>query len=215
MTKSSIFILTAVSFLLSSCDFVGVRGNGHVVNDQRSITEFNEISTFGLFEIEWHSGPAGLVVTTDQNLLPYIETRVSGNTLQLRTRERVRPTHSIKINVSSATLNGADLRGGVDLVVKQLSGPKFYVRSRGASDITVDGTVEQLLVDLTGASDLKAKSLQAKTVEISSAGAASASVTATETLRVSITGAGDVTYYGNPKNVEKHLAGAGSIRHKD
>ena len=30
-----------------------------------------------------------------------------------------------------------------------------------------------------------------------------------------ITGAGDVTYFGNPKTVEKHVTGAGSIRHKE
>ena len=140
---------------------------------------------------------------------------MSGNTLHLRTRGRVRPTHSIKVVVSSTRLNGADLSGAVDLTAKEVSGPKFYVRSRGASDVTIDGSVEQLLADMTGASDLRAKSLQAKTVEISTTGAASASVTATETLRVSITGAGDVTYFGNPKNVEKHVTGAGSIRRKD
>jgi len=101
------------------------------------------------------------------------------------------------------------------LIAKQVPGPKFYVRTRGASDISVDGNVEEFLADLTGASDLKAKGLQAKTIEISTTGAASAYVSVTDTLRVSITGAGDVTYYGNPKTIEKHVTGAGSIRHKD
>ena len=154
-------------------------------------------------------------ITTDENLLPYVENRISDNVLRLRTRERLRPTHGIKVIVSSRSLNGADLSGAVDLIAKQVSGPKFYLQSRGASDVTVDGNVEQLLADMTGASDLKAKGLQAKTVEISTTGAASAYVSATDTLRVSITGAGDVTYYGNPKTIEKHVTGAGSIRRKD
>jgi hypothetical protein len=34
-------------------------------------------------------------------------------------------------------------------------------------------------------------------------------------LKVSITGAGKVIYSGNPPVVEKHVSGAGSIRHKD
>jgi hypothetical protein len=33
-------------------------------------------------------------------------------------------------------------------------------------------------------------------------------------LKVAITGAGKVKYSGNPK-IEKHITGAGSIRHKD
>jgi Putative auto-transporter adhesin, head GIN domain len=215
MTKRSIFILPAFTFLLGGCDVFGIRGNGHIVTEQRPIAEFTEIAASGGLRIEWHSGAPGLSVMVDKNLLPYIETRVLNKTLQLRPRERVHPSHGIKINVSSANLNGADLRGAVDLIASNISGPKFYVQSRGASDVTIDGNVEQLLADMTGATDLKAKSLHAKTVEISSTGASSASVTATETLRASITGAGDVTYYGNPTTVEKHVVGAGSIRHKD
>jgi hypothetical protein len=216
MSKSTVFILSAAAILLSSCDWAGIRGNRHMRTEQRPITEFTEITGSGGLRIEWHSGPPSVTVTTDENLLPYVESRMSGaNILHLRTRERLRPSHGIKVIASSARLDGADLRGAVDLTAKQVAGPKFYLQSRGASDVTVDGNVEQLLADMTGASDLKAKSLQAKTVEISTTGAASASVTATDTLRVAITGAGDVTYFGNPKTVEKHVTGAGSIRHKD
>ena len=215
MNKSTIFILAAFPIFLSGCDLAGIRGNGHIRTDQRAISEFSEIAASGGLRIEWHSGTPALSVITDENLLPYVENRISDNTLRLRTRERLRPTHGIKVIVSSPNLNGADLSGAVDLIAKQVSGPKFYLQSRGASDVTVDGNVEQLLADMTGASDLKAKGLQAKTVEISTTGATSAYVSATDTLRVSITGAGDVTYYGNPKTIEKHVTGAGSIRRKD
>ena len=215
MNKSTIFILAAFSIFLSGCDWFGIRGNGHIRTDQRAISEFSEIAASGGLQIEWHSGAPALSITTDENLLPYVENRISDNTLRLRTRERLRPTHGIKVIVSSTNLNGADLSGAVDLIAKQVSGPKFYLQSRGASDVTVDGNVEQLLADMTGASDLKAKGLQAKTVEISTTGAASAYVSPTDILRVSITGAGDVTYYGNPKTIEKHVTGAGSIRRKD
>jgi hypothetical protein len=81
--------------------------------------------------------------------------------------------------------------------------------------VTLDGAVNELLADMTGASDLRARSLQARSVQISTTGAASAQVNPTETLRVAITGAGDVTYSGNPPTIEKHITGAGSIRHKD
>ena len=215
MNKSTISILAAFSISLSGCDWVGIGGNGHIRTDQRAISEFTEIAASGGLRIEWHSGTPAFSITTDENLLPYVENRISDNVLRLRTRERLRPTHGIKVIVSSRSLNGADLSGAVDLIAKQVSGPKFYLQSRGASDVTVDGNVDQLLADMTGASDLKAKGLQAKTVEISTTGAASAYVSATDTLRVSITGAGDVTYYGNPKTIEKHVTGAGSIRRKD
>ena len=85
----------------------------------------------------------------------------------------------------------------------------------GASRVTLDGDIDQLLADLTGASDLKAAALQTKTAEISIQGAGDAEVAVAEKLKVAIAGAGKVTYSGNPPTIEKHISGAGSIRHKD
>ena len=172
MNKITIGFLASFTLLTSGCDWLGIRGNGHIITDQRSITEFTEIAGSGGLRIEWHSGPPALSITTDENLVSYVENRTSGDVLRLRTRDRVRPTHGVKVTVSSAKLNGADFSGAVNLIAKSVAGPKFYVRARGASDITVDGTAEQFLADLTGAADLKAKGLQAKTVEISTTGAA-------------------------------------------
>jgi hypothetical protein len=205
---------------LTGCDdVIGVRGNGNVVTDQRDVTEFTEVESSGGLNVDWQSGPPHVSITTDENLLPYLKVDVSGHTLRISSTHRnLRPslrTHGIRISISSAKLEGADVSGAVDLTAKNVTGPKFYVRGRGASDITIDGAVDEFLLDVTGASDVRAQGLQTKTTEISSTGASSARVTATETLRVSITGAGDVMYYGHPKTVEKHVTGAGSIHKKD
>jgi hypothetical protein len=96
-----------------------------------------------------------------------------------------------------------------------LSGPTFALESTGASEVTLDGNVDRLLVDMTGASQLAADGLKAKIAEISTTGAADAEVAVTDTLKVVITGAGKVTYSGNPPTIKKHVTGAGSIRHKD
>ena len=201
--------------LVTGCRWVGVRGNGHIVTDQRTIEDFSELHARGGFKIEWRSGPPALSITTDENLLPYIETRTIDNHLELRTRERLWPRHGIKVVVSSSTRTGAKLTGATDLTASGLTGSKFAVESRGAADVTLDGAVDELLADMTGASDLKAKTLQTRSVQISITGASDALVNPTETLRVAITGAGDVTYFGNPKTAEKHVTGAGSIRHKE
>jgi hypothetical protein len=217
MKRLGILFLAIAALSLGACDIVGIRGNGHVVTDVRAIGEFDEIDASGGLRVEWQSGPPALRITTDENLLPYIDNRISGRilTIRNRTHKSLRPTHHINVVISSARLNGADLSGAVDLAAHGLSGSKFYIRASGASDVTLDGNVEEFLADLTGASDLRAQGLQTKTVDMSTTGAASAKISVSETLRVDITGAGDVTYYGNPKTIEKHVTGAGSIHHKD
>lgn len=101
------------------------------------------------------------------------------------------------------------------LTANQLSGQTFALESKGASKVSLDGTVDRLLVDMTGASQLAAAGLQTKTAEISTTGAGDADVAVTNTLKVVITGAGKVTYIGNPATIDKRITGAGSIHHKD
>ncbi len=169
----------------------------------------------GAFTVDWQSGAPSLSITTDENLLSYVDSNVSGDTLHLRTREQIRPTHGIRVVISSPTRAGARISGAVKLAAKQLSGSKFALESRGAARVSLEGKVDELLADMTGASELAANELQTKTAEISTTGAGDAEVAVAETLKVAITGAGTVKYSGNPPTIEKHISGAGSIRHRD
>src|SRR5437660_9912641 len=96
--------LAAVALVLGSCNWEGIHGNAHIVNDQRATEDFAELHTSGgAFEIEWRSGAPALTITTDENLLPYIEARKIDNQLEVRTRRRIRSRRGIKILVSSST----------------------------------------------------------------------------------------------------------------
>jgi hypothetical protein len=215
MKKITIIFLAACVALVVGCHWVGVRGNGNIKTDQRTVSVFASIDAGGAFIIEWQNGAPALSITTDENLLSHIDSHVSGDTLHLHTRDQIWPTHGIKVVISSPTRSGAKISGAVRLTATQLAGPEFAFQSTGAARVTLDGSVDELLADMTGASELKANALQTKTVEISTTGAADAELAVSEILKVSITGAGKVSYSGNPKTVEKHISGAGSIRHRD
>ena len=215
MRKILIVLLAGCVALVVGCHLPGIRGNGRIKTEERPIATFANVDASGAFEIEWQNGAPAVRVTTDENLLPYIENNVSEDTLHLRSREHLWPTHGIKVVISSPMRAGGKIRGAVKLTVKQLSGPIFALEAKGASEVSLDGSVDRLLVDMTGASQLAAAGLQAKTAEISTTGAGDAEVAVTDTLKVVITGAGKVTYSGNPPTIKKQITGAGSIRHKD
>jgi Putative auto-transporter adhesin, head GIN domain len=213
--KKIIFVFLAACVVLAvGCRWVGIRGNGHLKTEDRPISAFTEIDAGGAFEIEWQSGSPALRITTDENLLSYVESDVSGDTLRLRTHDQIWPTHGIKVVISSPTRAAARIRGAVKLTAKQLTGSKFALEASGASRVSFDGNIDELLADMTGASELDASGLQTKIAEISTTGAGDAEVAVAETLKVSITGAGKVSYSGNP-TIEKHITGAGSVRRKN
>jgi hypothetical protein len=216
MKRVPILILIAVSLAVTSCRWLGIRGNGNVGTEQLPVADFSELQAdgHGMFDIEWRSGPPALSITTDQNLMKYVEARVIDNQLRLHVRERILPTDGLKVRMSSSNRTSARLRGASQLVAPELTGNSFAIETTGASEVKLDGTVNRLLADMTGASQLNAKSLQVRTAEISTTGAGRVDVSVSETLRVMITGAGEVTYRGNP-SVQKHVVGAGEVRHKD
>src|SRR5437899_6846682 len=214
MNKTTITVFTGLILLFAGCHWAGIRGNGRITTDQRTVTPFTEIEADGAFQIEWRSGPPALSITTDENLLRYIDNQNIGNRLRLHSHGNLWPMHGIKAVISSPTRSGARLTGAARLTAKQLSGHSFAVESTGAAKVVLDGSVDELVTDMTGASRLEAESLQTKTAEISSTGASHAEVAVSETLRVSITGAGKVIYAGNPPMIEKHVSGAGKILQK-
>ncbi|HEY2140177.1 MAG TPA: DUF2807 domain-containing protein [Chthoniobacterales bacterium] len=207
-------LLTFAALCLGGCHLSGIRGNGHIVTENRSVQEFSSVEAEGAFDIEWVPGPASCTIRTDENLLRHVETSMNGKKLRLEWHGQLRPTHGMKVMLSSSVLSGARLTGAVRLAATRLAGSGFYLEGTGATRVTVDGSVNELMATMSGASRLDAESLQVRTAELSISGAGKAEVSASEVLKVAISGAGKVTYTGNPA-VEKHISGAGSIRKRD
>ncbi len=206
-------ILVAAATVVAGCSRPGIKGDGVIKSEDRSIADFSRVVVTGGYEIQWSSGKPALNLSTDQNLLPLVETVVSGDTLQIESKDNLAPTKRITITLGSSSLAEVRLTGGNSFKAGQIAGHELKIESTGASEISIDGSITNLEVNLTGANHLNAKSLQAQTATLSLVGASEAEVAVTDALKVSLTGACSVAYSGNPKTVEKTVTGAGSIRH--
>ena len=215
MNRTKIALFAVLALAAAGCRWNGIVGNGHIVTESRSISDFTEIEANGGFQVEWRNGPPSLSITTDENLLSHITTEVEDHRLLLHSHGNIWSRHGIKVAISSSIRTGAKLNGAARLNASQLSGASFAVESTGAARVELDGNIDDLVTDMTGASKLDADELRTKSATISSTGASHADVNVSESLRVSITGAGKVVYAGNPPKVERHITGAGSIRQKD
>jgi hypothetical protein len=213
--KSFLIALSVIALFSAGCDWRGIRGNGVMKTEQRPVTSFTRVDAGGFYELEWKPGTPSCSVTTDENLLSHIETRVDGEVLKIEMHGSISPSRKIQIAISSPSLAGASLSGALRFSATQLTSSTFALETSGASKVTLAGKVNRLLASLTGASKLEATDLTAEDVELSVTGAGKADVTATNLLRAGITGAGKVSYSGHPKSVEKKITGAGSIKPRD
>lgn len=205
------FFAVCLLFVLAGCDVGGIRGNGHLIMEQRKVEPFVNVDVGGAFRIDWRSGPPTASVTIDENLMQYIEMEVRNRVLYIRTTRHIWSRRSAKVVLTSNTLEGASFSGASQLTAHQLTGSKFYLETSGASKATLDGAVDELIASITGAGDLRAESLQTKTAKISVTGAGNARIAVRDDLKVSITGAGKVEYIGDP-HIQREITGAGSIR---
>jgi hypothetical protein len=213
--KNPIIALSLLVLLSAGCDWRGIRGNGNIKTEPRPVTAFARVDAGGFYELEWRPGAPSCSLTTDENLLSHIKTSLEGDLLKIEIQDSIAPTHGIKVIINSPSLTGASLSGAVELDAAQLSGATFALETSGATKVTLAGKVNRLLASLTGASKLRAVDLSTDDVELSVTGAGKADVTASNLLRVAITGAGKVTYGGNPKSVEKKVTGAGKIEPRE
>jgi hypothetical protein len=203
--------LIAALAVAAGCSGPGIRGDGNIQTEDRAIADFSKVEVSGGYKIEWSPGKPALNISADENLLPLIKTTVHGDTLRIDSKEDLAPTKSITITLSSASLADVELTGGIRFNAVHVSGDKLKLESTGASDITIDGSVAKLEASLTGASKLNAQSLQTQSATLSLLGASDADVNVTDALDVSITGAGSLSYSGNPKSVKQNVLGAGSV----
>ena len=163
--KKHIFAV-GLLFAFAGCDIGGIRGNGQVVSEQRNVDPFVNVENGGAFRVEWNSGAPSASITLDENLMQYVEMEVRDKVLHVRTTRSVRPTHSIRLELTSNALEGASFSGASRLNAHKLSGAKFYLETTGASNVTLDGAVDELVANMTGASDLRAEALQTKIAEL-------------------------------------------------
>ena len=194
---------------------MGIKGDGVIKTEDRPISQFSKLTVSGGYEIQWSSGKSSLKITADENLLPLIKTTVESDTLQIDSTENLRPSRRITVVLSSPGLAAVELTGGIRFQGSQLSEDSLKLESTGASDINIEGSVSNLVAELTGASHLNAKSLQSQNATLTLVGASDGDVKVAGALQVSITGAGSVTYSGNPKSVDQNITGAGRVRHEE
>jgi len=194
----------------------GVNGSGIIKTEKRSVSSFTSIDASGAFDVEvvCQKEP-GVELEGDDNLLPMVKTEVRGNTLYLNPSSPFSVKRSIRVRISVPNLESISSSGAVSFRIVDVKNSKMKIDASGASSFDIAGEATLLDVNLSGATKIDAEKLRAQRVQISMSGAGKATVYAAEQLDADVSGAGNVTYAGNPKTVNKKVSGVGSVTKKD
>jgi hypothetical protein len=210
------------------------RGSGEAGQEVRSVGGVHEVelASWGNLYVELGEREE-LRIETDENLLRYIETDVSGETLVIRHRRGIalRPTQPIEYHLTVQALDSVLVSGAGNVSLPKLESERFEITISGAGSIDLEdlhaeeltvqitgagdleiagGEVQEQEISISGAGDYRARNLDSDTAQVNLSGLGSATLHAREHLDVQITGAGSVHYLGRP-SIEKHVTGIGSV----
>ncbi len=194
-----------------------IEGNGNVKKEAREVGNFTAIASGGSWDvIISYSTDKTVVVEADENLIPYIKTEVENGKLIIKSEKNIilKSSHKIKVYVSLIKVTGVSMAGSGNMtgIGNFTNDSKTSFSLAGSGNINLDfKSIERVGISIAGSGDAICKDLIADDVKVSIAGSGSAKVNASNSLKVSVVGSGDVYYTGEVTNISKSIAGSGEV----
>ncbi|MCC8197815.1 MAG: DUF2807 domain-containing protein [Tannerellaceae bacterium] len=243
-TKVALMIICLCGFSIFIHASNTVKGNGKVITQEISISDYEEISMAGSveFEYEQSNGAPSLFVTVDENILPYLDIKTKGKTLEIGVKKdswrgvNIRPT-VYKIRSSSKNLRKLNAAGSGKFYVNgNLQTNRTEFNLAGSGQILLQGQIQadEIKFNIAGSGKANAHHLLAKKFDGSVAGSGRLVVGGTaQEASYRVAGSGNVKAYdykaekvsasvsGSGKvevsvtgHLEAHVSGSGNITYK-
>ena len=218
LTKTTPILLAgACALTLSACHFThGIRGSGVRATEARHVEAFHAVRISGSAEVDIEVGAAtNLTITGDDNLLPYVRTRVQDGELRVSMKSGSYDwREGLVVNIGTPDLNGVTISGSGDITVHEAAGEYLSLEINGSGDVRATGSVDKLEAFVSGSGDFKLAGLQVRDASVAIRGSGDAHLSALESLEIDISGSGDVRYHGDPV-VRSSIRGSGDVRRLD
>jgi hypothetical protein len=192
-----------------------VKGSGNITTEKRELSGFKAIEVSGVFQVEITAGKDYSVeVQADDNILPLIQTRVSGETLEVELEKKISTHNDLVVRVTVPNIERIGATGASKVTASGIKNDVLSVDTSGASKVTLSGETSRLTIDVSGASNIDAEQLNAVKADVDASGASKVAVNVSSDLHTDASGASRIVYSGEPKMVENRQSGAGSVTKK-
>ena len=210
-----------------------LRGNGMPGDETRIIEGFTGVVSEGEFDVFIIPDSAfSIRLEADENLIQYIRTRISGNTLIVDqgTRKCLRSDNPIRITVYMPQVEYLNLTGSGMITGDNIESDELRVELTGSGlidlrglktgllDALITGSGEMIFwgetvdadLDITGSGQVKAFHLESVNCVANISGSGNMQVNVEKILTAYISGSGSIYYQGNP-SVSANITGTGAV----
>ena len=204
---------------------------------QALITKSIELSTFTAVSLETvgdllieRDSKHRFAIEAEPKVVALIAVKVESNVLRIFATGDFKTDKPIKLRVHLPKLNDIALRSSGDILVEKwqsdkisllvtgsgsvkataISAEKAVVQITGAGDITLAGSVANLIAEINGTGTIDAAKLSVASATATIEGSGDINLNVSNHLKATVNGSGTITYQGNPKITES-VEGAGEI----
>lgn len=232
-------LLAITALFLNACGMNMIIGSGKLINETREAKDFEQVVL---------SVPARLVLTqsenesleisAEDNLLPYIHTKVENGVLSIYLEPEftsIRPTEEILIRLSAKSISAVTINGSGNVESEAINAEALTFRINGSGEIAV-GEIEasRLSATISGAGKMHFDNIAAKTtsmriegsgkyliagksieaqLSIDGSGRIQAQNLECEQVQASITGAGNISVWASER-LTATITGSGDIAYQ-
>ncbi len=221
MKKLMVCLLSLGSIGSFAAGWETVTGNGTPKKETRQVSSYTGISLSGSMNVLIAYGNSNnITVDADENLLPYIETKVEDGKLVVRAKKgyNLKTKNNLMVNVSLTTLTSANISGSGNM-----SGNGAFSNT-GETSVSISGSgninigfdkFEKLSVKVSGSGNvgLKGNSCNSVDAQISGSGNIDCSTIKADKVDANINGSGDIKVYAS-KSIDAKVNGSGNIFYK-
>ena len=207
------FVLISLVFSASCKKSVDTK----LVTKEYSLSSVDSISLVGEGNLTIEQGnKEQLVVEAEENLLPFIQTKVNEKklTISVDTLKMPRPHKPVQFHAYVKKLNRVDAKGSSSIRVRGVNTERLHISAQGSVELELSGTVKDQTLDLQGMITYDAGAASSKCCHIESMGTNKIIVNCTDGINGSLNGLTMLTYIGKPK-LDVKKAGLSSIVQKD
>lgn len=119
----------------------------------------------------------------------------------------------VKIVVTAPNVSNFKVDGSGDLEIRAYDQPTLTLAINGSGDVSARGKAERLFVAAAGSGEAELEDLSVKTAELTIAGSGDTNLTASDAVKVALSGSGDVALMAQPVSLTASTSGSGMVRH--
>ncbi len=184
-----------------------IEGNGVLKEKKLLVIKYDKIDINGVFNINIISNQEKelITVTSDSNLLEYINLSIEDNILKVFMTKSYTTKKNITINIEVNKLSSLKLTGTIDATLK-VDNSILSLEFIGNNRLAAIGKTQNLDIKLEGTNELNCLKLNSNNVKVNLDGNSEIEVNVNNKLDIKGEGICNLKYKGNPK-ISKEIDG--------